>query len=66
MRSLMCCLLVRCYPFVWGGENVCSAESSAPLISGIDSLEVELGEAKCEIAIDFDYLGIDDVCWLAK
>ena len=62
----MCCLLVRCYPFVWGGVNVCSAESSAPLISGIDSLEVELGEAKCEIAIDFDYLGIDDVCWLAK
>ena len=46
--------------------NACSTESSAPLVLGIDSLEVELGEAKCEIAIDFDYWGIDDVCWLAK
>ena len=46
---------------------MCARQSLLPPpYLGIDSLEVELGEAKCEIAIDFDYLEIDDVCWLAE
>jgi len=61
----MSCLLARCYPFV-GGCKCVLGRVFCPSYLGIDSLEVELGEAKCEIAIDFDYLEIDDVCWLAE